>query len=249
MLLYRTMDEGIEVEVRRFDSTTELWRDGVLHTSYSSEEPVTGDVWDCLALPSILLPTPPQRVLILGLGGGAALNLLSKYQHCPSIVAVDLSPVCIDIFDRFFRDCDLSSKITLVHNDARSFVESYKGPAFDYVIDDVFCEDDDGEPIRAIEFDEEWYGELCQVMTAESVLVANFGDSDERMNSCLSELDFDNSRENGLVLRSTESLNEIVALTEHQASPRKFWGALQGHPVWGSREAKRGLTVKTRALR
>ena len=249
MLLYRTIDEGVEVEVRRYDSTTELWRDGILHTSYCADEPVTGDVWDCLALPSILLPRRPQRALILGLGGGAALNLLSKYQQCPQIVAVDLSPVCIDIFDRFFRDCDSGSEIELVQKDARLFVEEYQGEAFDYLVDDVCCEDEDGEPVRAIEFDETWYGNLCQLMTPESVLVANFGDSDERMSSCLPEIDFDESSENGMVFRSTESLNEIVVLTENKASPRKFWSALQSHPAWGSTKAKRGLTLKTRQLR
>ena len=248
MLLYRTIDDGVEVEVRRYESTTELWRDGILHTSYCADTPVTGDVWDCLALPSILLPTPPQRVLILGLGGGAALNLLSKYQHCPKIVAVDLSPVCIDIFDRFFRDCYSESEIELVQKDARCFVDEYQGLPFDYVVDDVFCEDDEGEPVRAIAFDDQWYGDLCRLMTPESVLVANFGDSDERMRSCLPDIDFEQSRENGMVFRSTESLNEIVVLTENKASPRKFWSALQSHPSWGSLEAKRGLTLKTRQL-
>ena len=45
--------------------------------------------------------------------------------------------------------------------DARRFVEDYTGEPFDYVIDDVFCEDDDGEPIRAIAFDDDWYGKVC----------------------------------------------------------------------------------------
>ena len=249
MLLYRTVDDGVDVEVHRFDSTTELWRDGVLHTSYSSAEPVTGDVWDCLALPSVLVPDGPKHALILGLGGGAALNLLSKYQHCARIVAVDLSPVCIDVFNRFFKDCSNRSDVDVIHIDARRFVEDYAGEPFDYVIDDVFCEDDDGEPVRAIAFDDDWYGKVCSIMTAQGVLVANFGDSNERAHSCLAELDFEASAENALVLRSTESLNEIVALTQHKATPNAFWAALRQHKAWGSAKARRGLTVKTRTLR
>ena len=66
-------------------------------------------------------------------------------------------------------------------------------------------------------------------MTAEGVLVANFGDSDERARSCLPELDLEASAENALVLRSTESLNEIVVLTEHKATPNAFWTALRRH--------------------
>ena len=52
--------------------------------------------------------------------------------------------------------------------DARRFVEDYTGEPFDYVIDDVFCEDDDGEPIRAIAFDDDWYGKVCRIMTAKA---------------------------------------------------------------------------------
>lgn len=249
MLLYRTVDDGVDVQVRRYEGTTELWRDGILHTSYSSDEPVTGDVWDCLALPSLLLPAAPEKVLILGLGGGAALNLLSKYQKSKHIVAVDLSPVCIKVFDRFFRDCSDSSHIELVQSDARTFVEEYDGSPFDYVVDDVFCEDEEGEPIRAIRFDDGWYEKLCSIMMPDGVLVANFGDSDERMQSCLPNIDFEASQENALVLRSTESLNEIVVLTENLASPSKFWSALRNHPHWGSREARKNLTLKARQFK
>ncbi len=249
MLLYRTVDDGVDVEVHRFDSTTELWRDGVLHTSYSSGEPVTGDVWDCLALPSVLLPKSPANVLILGLGGGAALNLLSKYQHCSRVVGVDLSEVCIDVYTRFFSDFSMQSAVELVHCEARRFVEQYSGEPFDYVVDDVFCEDKNGEPIRAIPFDLDWYDTLCSVMTPDGVLVANFGDRDERVRSCLREIDFEHSSENGLVLRSTESLNEIVVLTGLSATPNKFWAALRQHEIWGGSRAREGLTVKTRKLK
>jgi len=249
MLLYRGTDGSVAVEVRRYDDAIELTRDGILHTSYSPDMPLTGDVWDCLALGSLLLPAPPKNVLVLGLGGGAVVNLLSRYQNCERLVAVDLSKMCLNLFERFFCDADADLDLKLVHQNAREFVENYDGAPFDYVVDDVFREDDDGEPIRAIEFSFAWYETLCSLMTPDGVLVANFGDADERRQSCLNELDFDSSEENALVLRSTESLNEIVALTSRRADSRFFWSQVRKHPAWGTSDARKLMTVKAGLFR
>ena len=249
MLLYRGRDGPVSVEVHRYDDAIELTRDGILHTSYSPDTPLTGDVWDCLAMGSLLLPDRPQNVLVLGLGGGAVVNLLSRYQHCRRLVAVDLSPLSLELFERFFCDAHADLELELIHQNADAFVRNYDGALFDYVVDDVFCEDDNGEPIRAIPFSFDWYNALCALMTPDGVLVANFGDSAERRRSCLADVDFEASDENALVLRSTESLNEIVALTTKRADARYFWTQVRNHPVWGTPAARRIMTLKTGIFR
>jgi spermidine synthase len=126
-------------------------------------------VWDLLALPALGL-AKIERVLLLGLGGGAAVHLLREWCPQAHITAVELNPMHIRLARQYFgiRGRDL----TLVQGDARAFVERHAAPPFDLVIEDVF-QDSEGEPDRAFAADRRWCAALHKLVSKQGALVMN----------------------------------------------------------------------------
>lgn len=149
-----------------------LYRDGVFHSQYNPDKPVTGGVWDVLMLPALFYPAGQiNNVLVLGVGGGAVLRLIGQFVSPGRITGVELDPVHIRIAKRFFG---VSSKlVNLVEADAVQWLQNYQGEPFDMIIDDLFGEED-GEPIRAIEADLAWTETLLDHLSEQGVLVMNF---------------------------------------------------------------------------
>ena len=70
-LLWSEQDGDSRYEVRSAGNTRRLYTNGVFHSQYNPNNPVTGSVWDLLLLPAFFLPPGrPRRVLVLGVGGG-----------------------------------------------------------------------------------------------------------------------------------------------------------------------------------
>lgn len=155
-------------EIRTHGKTVRLYTNKVMHTQYHPGRPSRG-VWDLLVLPALALPRV-ERVLLLGLGGGAAVHLLRTWCPGAHITALELNPVHISLARRFFgvkgRD------LTLVQGDARAFVENYRGAPFDLVIEDVF-QDSEGTPDRAFAADRRWCMALRRLVGKQGALVMN----------------------------------------------------------------------------
>lgn len=128
-------------------------------------------VWDCLTLPGFFLPeSKPSRVLLLGVGGGAAIRQLQDFFSPSAIVGVELDPVHIEVArDWFGVD---SSEVDLIEGDATEWLRNYSGPRFDMVIDDLWG-DIGGEACRAVPVDDEWAGQLLRVTRREGIIVVN----------------------------------------------------------------------------
>lgn len=156
-------------EIRTAGRSVRLYTNGILHTQYHPERQVTGGVWDLLALPALALPTV-RRVLMLGVGGGAAIHLLRAW--CPGVhvTGVELNPVHLQLARRFFalkgRD------ITLVEADAGVFVGQYQDEPFDLVIEDLFS-GRNGMPDRVFAANRQWCQALGRLVNADGALVLN----------------------------------------------------------------------------
>jgi|Laugrespbdmm15dd_1035085.scaffolds.fasta_scaffold37953_1 predicted membrane-bound spermidine synthase len=156
-------------EIRTAGRSVRMYTNRVLHTQYNPGHAVTGGVWDLLALPALALPQV-KRVLMLGVGGGAAMHLLREW--CPGvhITGIELNPVHLQLARRFF---DLKGRdLTLVQGDARLFVEQYDGEPFDLVMEDIFS-GSDGEPDRVFPADNAWCKALGRVVNERGALVMN----------------------------------------------------------------------------
>jgi spermidine synthase len=156
-------------EIRTHGKTVRLYTNGVMHTQYHPGRRVSGGVWDLLVLPALALPKV-ERVLLLGLGGGAAVHLLREWCPGAHITALELNPVHISLARRFF---DIKGRdLTLIQGDARAFVESWRGAPFDLVIEDVF-QDSEGTPDRAFVADKRWCSALRKLVSPRGALVMN----------------------------------------------------------------------------
>jgi SAM-dependent methyltransferase len=171
-LLWADDRTGKRLEVRSAGRTRRLYADGVLHTQYNPALPLTGSVWDHLLLAALFAPAGAiQRVLLLGLGGGAAVQLLQRYLKPQQITAVELDRTRIALARKFFGVGGRGTK--LVAADARDWVGAYEGPPFQLVIDDLFAEEQ-GEATRAFPFDARWCRNLLRLLDNPGWLAVNF---------------------------------------------------------------------------
>jgi len=171
-ILWQKTIKNTRYEVRTAGQTRRLYTDGVFHSQYNPEHEVTGGVWDVLMLPAFFYPAGMiQRVLVLGVGGGAVIQQLQRYIKPAEVIGVELNPVHIMLAKRFFGVTSKSAE--LVQADAIKWIEDYSGPPFDMIIDDLFGEQD-GEPIRAVKANKAWLEKLNAHLSPEGVLVMNF---------------------------------------------------------------------------
>ena len=63
--------EGKLYEVRTAGASVRLYRNGVNHSQWNPNRPLTGSIWDLITLPTLYRPTRTiDDVLILGFGRG-----------------------------------------------------------------------------------------------------------------------------------------------------------------------------------
>lgn len=148
-----------------------LYTDGVFHSQYNPKRPLTHGVWDLLMLPALYSPVGAlRRVLVLGVGGGAVIRLLHHFIQPDKIVGIELNATHLKIAKRFFG---INKNIaTLHHADAIKWLENYRGPAFDLIIDDLFGEVD-GEPQRVVPLNTRWCALLHRQVSKSGVIVIN----------------------------------------------------------------------------
>lgn len=156
-------------EIRNAGRSVRLYTNRLLHSQYHPDHVVTSGVWDLLALPALALPQV-KRVLLLGVGGGAAIHLLREWCLGVHITGVELNPMHLQLARRYF---DLKGKnLTLVQGDAGHFVKQYNGAPFDLVIEDIFV-GSDGEPDRVFPATATWCRQLGRLVNETGALVIN----------------------------------------------------------------------------
>lgn len=171
-LLWEKRAGGTHYQVRRAGRSLRLYTNGVFHSQYNPRRPITGSVWDLLWLPAFFYPRGElRRILVLGVGGGAVIRHLREFIQPQKIVGVELSKTHLSVARRFF---DVKGDgIELYQADAVDWVNSYSGPAFDMIIDDLFA-DYDGEPQRAVTADNAWVNRLSGLLASDGMIVSNF---------------------------------------------------------------------------
>lgn len=180
ILWQKTIDKT-KYEVRTAGNTRRLYTDGVFHSQYNPSRAITGGIWDLLTLPGLFYPAASiQRVLLLGVGGGAAIHQLQHYIKPAEIIGIELNPVHIMLAKRFFG---VSNKqVQLIQADAVAWLENYSGPPFDMIIEDLFTEEK-GEPVRAVKANKAWFETLNQHLSEDGMLVMNFISHNDLKNS------------------------------------------------------------------
>ena len=180
MIIWERSHAGNHYQVRRAGASIRLYRNKVFHSQYHGARLLNGGVWDMLWLPLFFRESiKPLRVLVLGVGAGAAIKKISDYVPQAKIIGVDIDKVHLQVA-RQFIGLD-SRRVKLVHADATAWLQNYKGAAFDLIIDDLFFEQN-GEPFRAIAFGDNkatWLRCIKSCLTTKGLLVANCVSSKE----------------------------------------------------------------------
>ena len=171
-LVWKKQTRDTLYEVRSAGRSLRLYTNGVFHTQYNPGNPLTGHIWDLLMLPVFFQsPDTIRRVLVLGVGGGAVIQLLKTFVAPQQIVGVELDRVHLQVARQFFALRDRS--IQLIAADAVDYVRQYRGPAFDLIIDDLFMEQN-GEPVPVVAANARWFDRLSRILSGQGMIVRNF---------------------------------------------------------------------------
>lgn len=218
-ILWEKNLNGTRYEVRTAGKTHRLYTNGVFHSQYHPGRATTGGIWDLLMLPAFFLaPHKIQRVLVLGVGGGAVIRQLHSYVQPERIIGVELNPVHLEVARRFFG---VDDKIAELHQaEAVEWLEHYEGPPFDMIIEDLFGEYK-GEPVRAVKADIRWCNILSHHLARDGVLVMNFIDFAEmRQSECLNKQHLAKRFKSAFQFTLPLYENVIVALLKTEADSR-----------------------------
>ncbi|MBN1379858.1 MAG: methyltransferase domain-containing protein [Gammaproteobacteria bacterium] len=176
-LIWSKECNGKSYEVRSAGLARRLYTDGVLHSAYHPDKPLTGSIWDLLLLPALFFPLEHfKRILVLGAGAGSILHLLNQYLNPQTIIAIDCDDIHLSVAKRFFAV--RFKNVQLIHDDAIAWVQNYSGEPFDLIIEDLFVEED-GLPIRLMHDDVSWLDSMLNTLTEDGLLVINNGDISE----------------------------------------------------------------------
>jgi len=218
-IVWKKIVGGVCYEVRSAGNTRRLYTDGVFHSQYNPNNPVTGSIWDLLLLPAFFFPKGSiHRILVLGVGGGAVLKQFNYFLQPQNIVGVELNPVHLKIARRFFK---LTQKnISLHEADAVQWLQAYHGEPFDLIVDDLFGEDE-GEPVRAVEADRAWATLLLRHLTSEGMVVTNFVSSRQlKQSAYVQASDIKQRFSCGFQLMASRYENAIGAFLKKPSSSR-----------------------------
>ena len=161
-------------QVRTAGRSVRLYKNKVFHSQWNDHRPLSGGVWDLLFLPSLFLPSDSvRRILLLGVGGGAVIRQYLTFLPVDLVAGVELDETHIKVAKRFFGVNQ--PNVELHQADAVEWVESYRGPEFDIVIEDLFTEKE-GEAVRVVDATEQWFRSLRKLLRPDGALIVNFED-------------------------------------------------------------------------
>lgn len=174
-LLWQRCGVDKTYEVRQAGASTRLYTNGIFHSQYNHRHPITGNLWNMLALPTYLHEHPGQvkRVLVLGVGGGAVIRHVLQAVPQAEVMGVDLDATHLMLARRFFHV--KGKNVSLIHAEAVHWLTHFDGPGFDVIIDDLFGETVDARqlPQRAVPVTEAWLQTLQQHLCPKGVLAFN----------------------------------------------------------------------------
>jgi spermidine synthase len=173
-LIWSEVIEDNHYEVRSAGASLRLYRNGVHHTQYNPNRPLSGSIWDLLVATALFRdPDSIDQALILGFGAGAAGRILRELVSPSRIVGIDLDPIHLSIADGFFN---CSEGCELVAADATQWVDSNaksEAKKFDWILDDLYGEEG-GIPFRCGPETNAWFNKLASMLTPDGMLVVNF---------------------------------------------------------------------------
>jgi len=123
-----------------------------------------------MILGALYLQQEPEKILIVGLGGGTLASTISRILPKAKIDTVEIDPAVVRVAKKYFN-FRITPNVTVSEEDGRVFVKRaiQKGMKYDLIILDAFDHDYIPEHLLTQEF----LREIKEVMTSGGVLAAN----------------------------------------------------------------------------
>ena len=163
--------EGNLYEVRTAGASVRLYRNGVNHSQWNPNRPLSGSIWDLITLPTLHRSSGTiNDVLILGFGAGAVGRQIAELVRPERIVGVELDPIHLSIADGFF---ECSEHCELVAADAVEWVrDGDPEDRYDVIIEDLYGENN-GIPVRCVPMDADWCEAIGKRLKPSGMLIFN----------------------------------------------------------------------------
>jgi spermidine synthase len=170
--------------------------------------------------PAFAPPKQIQRVLVLGVGGGAALRLIAQHFRPKLVAGVELDALRVQLAKKYFG---LKGKrFKLYCDNAVNWMERYDGEGFDLIIDDIFGEVD-GEPQRFIPVTSSWANLLCRALNPDGLLVVNTLSASELESTALVQTEKYQKRfRHAYQFQHPQSENGIGVFSPFETTPYQF---------------------------
>lgn len=120
-------------------------------------------------MPAFYHPLKRPEILILGVGGGAAIHLFNQLFEQPTITGIEYDELHLKIAREFFG-CDAKTA-ELIHADAYHWIEKHS-QKYTVLLDDLFVDGPD-DPVRPKAVTRQWIEQLSCRLTADGVLIQN----------------------------------------------------------------------------
>jgi len=169
---------GKRYEVRTAGNSVRLYTNGIFHSQWNPNAPLSGSLWDLLALPAFLSSAAPRNGAVLGVGGGAVLNQLTHFFPTITIKGIDLDAEHLKLSRRFFGT--RKKGVELIHAKAQTWVKEahLQAAKYDYLVEDLFLGETNDcgivQPVRAVEASVKWMENLTNLLSDDGTLVMNF---------------------------------------------------------------------------
>ena len=224
-LIWQKRHEDTDYQVVTAGESVRLYRNRVLHSQWNPNNPVKGRLWELFLLTSFIRGKNITRVLVLGAGGGAVINLIHRYFPDAIVDAIELDRTHIYIAKKYFKVS--AKKCNLIHADAFEWMDKSPTRAYDLIVDDVFYEA--GQvPFRSIKANGRWLKGLKNYLHEQGILVINFADKSE-WNTCRSLSATQKSLKNyeiGVAMHK-QCQNRIVHIAKQSLSATMVKSSLQ----------------------
>jgi spermidine synthase len=158
-------------EVPRFGKS--LFLDHNIQTSLFDEHVYH----ECMSQPAMVLHPNPRKIAVFGGGEGATLREALAHNTVSEAVMVDIDRELIDMVKEHMPEWHRGSfedpRTTLLHEDARKYVEDNRGAGFDVILSDLPNPHENGPAVRL--FTKEYYEACAAALSDDGIFAMQAG--------------------------------------------------------------------------
>lgn len=155
------------------------------------------------SMAGLALVDPPQRVLVIGMGGGSMPMFIRHFYPDAQIDAVDIDPVVVEVAAKYFGFRE-DERMHAHAGDGRAFVERVNEP-YDLIFLDAYGADSAPPALTTLEF----LTAVRRALTPDGVVVGNLWSSDRPRYASMVRTYLE-AFEDLFVLRVAHASNRIV---------------------------------------